>query len=224
MKRILRGALAALLLVAVSGAAHAEESRVEAGVLMWVNQWTQDVPGAGSITSDSTVLFGPAIEVKFPNHVFVDASYLFSLSDYTFSSGAVFNDERQDTDVAIGYMIVPEFGVLAGYKNSTFKERETGIKDRVYGPVVGMVFMAPVYWNTLFYTKLNYLFTQFKQEDAFGTFQEDSPGWIFEIGFKVGFTREFSGIFGYKYETNTGSTSNIQDSFSGLVFGAMVAF
>ena len=224
MKRILRGAIAALLLVACSGAAHAEVIKVEAGVQMWINQWTQDDPRFGSITSDSTVLFGPAIEVKFPNHVFVDASYLFSLSDYTFSSNVISNVERQDMDVAIGYMIAPVFGVLAGYKNSVFKQNEPGVKQTVYGPLIGMIVIAPVALNAAFYSKLNYLLTRFKEEGAFGGFQEDSPGWTFEVGLKVGFTREFSGTFGYKYETNTGSNSNIQDSFSGFIFGAMFAF
>jgi hypothetical protein len=224
MKRILRGAAAALLLVACSGAAHADVSKVQAGVQMWINQWTQDDPRFGSITSDSTVLFGPAIEVKFPNHVFVDASYLFSLSDYTFSSNAIYNVERQDTDAAIGYMIVPEFGVLAGYKNSVFKQNEPGVRQTVQGPLIGMIVIAPMSAYSSFYSKLNYLFTRFKEEGARGGFQEDSPGWSLEFGFKVGFTREFSGTFGYKYETNTGSNSNIQDSFSGFIFGAMFAF
>jgi hypothetical protein len=233
MKRIFVGAVSALLLVMGSGAAHAEAAKgVEAGVQMWVNEWTHDVPGAGSITSDSTVLFGPVIEVKFPNHVFVDASYLFSVSDYTFSSDTIYNDKRQDANVAIGYMIVPEFGVSAGYKNTIFKEKETGIKDTVYGPTVGMVWIAPMSYNASFYGKLDYLFTRFKQSggiDAFSGaavqgFREDSPGWTFEVGFKVEFTREFNARFGYKYETNTGSNSNVEDSFSGLIFGGMFAF
>ncbi len=225
MKRILIGAVSAMLLATGSGAARAEAGRgVEAGVQMWVNQWTHDVPGVGSITSDTTVLFGPAVEVNFPNHVFVDASYLFSVSDYTFSNDTIYNDERQDANVAIGYMIVPEFGVLAGYKNSTFKEKETGIKDAVYGPLIGMIVIAPMYVNASFYGKLNYLFTRYKQSGAFGGFQEESPGWTFELGFKFDFTREFYGTFGYKYETNTGSNSNIVDSFSGIIFGAMFAF
>ena len=224
MKRILMGTAAAILLIMGCGAAHAEAGKgVEAGVKMWVNEWTHDVPGAGSITSDTTVLFGPAIEVKFPNRVFVEASYLFSLSDYTFSSDTTFNDKRQDADVAIGYMIVPEFGVRAGYKSSVFKEKETGIKDTVYGPLIGMIGIAPMYYNAAFYGKLDYLFTRFKQTGPVG-FQEDSPGWILEFGFKVDFTREFSGTFGYKYETNTGNNSDVQDSFSGLIFGAMVGF
>jgi opacity protein-like surface antigen len=228
MKRILIGVVSALLLVAGSGVAHAEVSRgVEAGVQMWVNEWTHDVPGAGSITSDATVLLGPAIEVKFPNHVFLDASYLFSVSDYTFSNNfsTIFNDERQDANLAIGYMIVPEFGVLAGYKNSWFKEKETGIEDTVYGPLIGMIGIAPMYWNGAFYGRLDYLFTRFKQSGGgVDGFREDSPGWTIELGFKIDFTREFNGKFGYRYETNEGSNSNVRDSFSGPIFGAMVAF
>jgi len=236
MRRILIGVTAALLLIAGSGAVHAEDgNRVEAGVKWWVNDWTHDVPTrivggqfvpGGSITSDTTVLFGPEIKVKFPNHVFVQASYLFSLSDYTFSDNfnTTFNDSRQDVDVAIGYMIVPEFGVLAGYKNSAFHEKETGIKDTVYGPVVGMIAIAPMYYNASFYGKLNYLITRFKQQGgASDGFQEDSPGWTLEVGFKYDFTRQFSGTFGYKYETNTGNNSDVQDSFSGLIFGATLA-
>jgi hypothetical protein len=244
MKRILMGTAAAILLIIGCGAAHAESGKgVEAGVQMWVNEWTHDVPTrivggqlqpGGSITSDAAVLLGPAIEVKFPNHFFVDASYLFSVSDYTFSDNfnTTFNDERQDANLAIGYMIVPEFGVLAGYKNSRFKEKETGIESTVYGPLIGMIGIAPMYYNSAFYGRLDYLFTRFKQSggvDAFSGaavqgFREDSPGWILEVGFKFDFTREFNGRIGYRYETNEGSNSNVRDSFSGPIFGGMVAF
>jgi hypothetical protein len=121
-------------------------------------------------------------------------------------------------------MIVPEFGVLAGYKKYWIKEKETGIEDTVYGPLIGMIGIAPMYMNAAFYGRLDYLFTKFKQRDALGGFHEDSPGWIFELGFKFDFTREFQGTFGYKYETNEGSESNVQDSFSGPIFSAMFAF
>jgi hypothetical protein len=226
MKRILRGAVAAVLLVAISGAAYAETGKgVEAGFQMWINDWTHDVPRAGSVTSDTTVLFGPAIKVELPHHFFVDASYLFSLSDYTFTNDTVYNDERQDATMTVGYMIVPEFGVLAGNKISWFKEKETGFKDTVYGPLIGMIGIAPIYYNTAFYGKLDYLFTKFRQRGGgFADFKEDSPGWDLEFGFKIDFTREFSGTFGYRYETNTGSDSDIQDSFSGLIFSGMFHF
>ncbi len=229
MKRILMGVVSALLLIASSGAAGAETGKgVEVGVRMWINDWTKDVPLAGSITSDTTVLLGPAIEVKFPNQVFVDASYLFSVSDYTFSDfNFISNFERQDANLAIGYMIVPEFGVLAGYKNYWVKEKERGIEQTVYGPLIGMIGIAPMYGNGAFYGRLDYLFTRFKQSGAVALNainREESPGWTIELGFKFDFTREFNGRIGYRYETNEGSNSNFRDSFSGLILGGMVAF
>jgi hypothetical protein len=226
MRRILIGAAAALLLIVGSGVARAaDDSGVEAGVKMWINDWTREDPRFGSIiTSDTIILFGPTIDVKFPNHVFFDASYLFSLSDYTFPAdafGISDNRNRKDVDVSIGYMIVPVFGVLAGYKNSVINTRETGIKETLDGPFMGIILNAPMYYNASFYGKVNYLFTRFKQQGGgFPGFQEDSPGWMWEFGFKVAFTRQFYGTFGWRYEVNTGNNSSVQDSFSGLVFGA----
>ena len=228
MKRILIGAVAVLLLIAANGVALAQErTEVEVGVKFWFNDWTQDAPGS-SITSDTATLFGPTIEVKFPNYVFVEASYLVSVSDYTFtdSFGNTDNIERQDLDAAIGYMIVPGFGVLAGYKDSSFKNRDSGFTSDVYGPVIGIIGIAPVDPYLSFYGRLNYLFTKFKTDDPDPLIihHEDSPGWIFEFGVKYAFTREFSGSIGYKYETNEGNDSNVRDTFSGLTLSGMVAF
>lgn len=225
MKRILIGAVAALLLIAGHGAARAEEgSKVEVGVKFWFNDWTHDVPGFPSITSDTATLIGPTIEAQFPSQVFVEGSYLVSTTDYSFSDGT--NFDRQDLELAIGYMIVPEFGVLAGYKNSQFNEHELGLKDTVSGPLIGIKAVARVDYDLSFYGKLDYLFTKFKETGGAGpgsVFEEDSPGWIFEVGVKFGFTREVAGTFGYKYETNTGNDSDVKDSFSGLTFGLMFA-
>ncbi len=221
MKRIITiGVAAALLIIAGSGEVHAQEGTgVELGLKMWINDWTQDAPGAASITSDTTVLLGPAIEVKFPNYVFLEASYLVSTADYDFpDTGA--KVERQDLDAAIGYMIIPGFGLLAGYKSSWFKERDTGFKSTLYGPVIGIIGIAQVDPDLSFYGRLNYLFTTFDGE----TIREDSPGWIFEFGVKYAFTREFSGSIGYKYETNEGNDTNVRDTFSGLTLSGMVAF
>ncbi len=226
MKRILIGAVAALLLIAGNGAARAEEgSGIEVGAKFWFNDWTHDVPGFASITSDTATLFGPTIEAQFPSQVFVEGSYLVSTSSYGFSDGT--NFDRQDLELAIGYMIVPEFGVLAGYKNSSFEDREAGVKDTVYGPLIGVKAVARMDYNLSFFGKLDYLFTRFKETGGAGpgsVFEEDSPGWIFEVGVKFGFTREAAGTFGYKYETNEGNDSNVKDTFSGLTLGLMFAF
>jgi hypothetical protein len=224
MKRIFIGAAAVLLLIAANGAALAEEStKVEVGVKFWFNDWTHDVPGLPSITSDTTTLFGPTIEVKFPNQVFVEGSYLVATSDYSFPDGT--RVDRQDLEASIGYMIVPEFGVLAGYKNSDFKDNFTGEKDTVSGPLIGIIGIAQVDPYLSFYGKFDYLFTRFKATGGgLPAFEEGSPGWIFEFGVKFAFTREFLGTIGYRYETNTGNDSSVQDSFSGLTLGALVKF
>jgi hypothetical protein len=219
MKRILIEMAAALLLIAGAGAGRAEGAGIEVGIKMWVNDWTQDVPGFGSITSDSTVLLGPAIAAKFGDRVFGEASFLFSTADYTFNATAT-NIERRDVDLAIGYMVVPGFGLSAGYKNSSFKEKETGFKSTVYGPVLGIIGIAPVAPDFSFYGKFNFLLTKFDGEFI----REDSPGWIFEFGLTFAFTREFLGTLGYKYEMNEGNNTNIRDTFSGLTLSAMVAF
>jgi opacity protein-like surface antigen len=229
MKRILIGAVAALLLIAANGAALAQErTEVEVGVKFWFNDWTRDQPIFGSTTSDTTVLFGPTIEVKFPNQVFLGGSYLVSTSDYDFPDGTRF--DRQDLELEIGYMIVPGFGVLAGYKNSSFKERaglDVGLEDTVSGPLIGIIGIARVDPYLSFYGKFDYLFTRLKETGGAGpgsVFEEGNPGWIFEFGVKFAFTREFLGTIGYKYETYEGNDSNVRDSFSGLTLGGLVRF
>jgi predicted porin len=226
MKKILTGIIAALLVLSASSTVRAEDgASIKAGIKMWLNDWSQTAPGLGTNTSDSVMLFGPAILLKFRNGVFADASYLFSTSDYRFSNPAVVGKSgRQDVDAAIGYRVIPEFGVLAGYKDSTLKNRDTGSTSTLSGPLIGVRVNSPVDEPLSFYGGLNYLFTRFKGNDLAGAFEEDSPGWAFEFGVKFAFTREFSGLFGYKYETNTGTDSRVEDTFSGLTFGAMVAF
>jgi outer membrane protein with beta-barrel domain len=222
MRRVLMGIAAAVLLVAGSGIARSEEgARVEMGVKMWLNNWRHSDPRLGeNIRSDIAMLLGPAIEAKFGDHLIAEASFLFSVTDYTFSNSNTINDGRQDADIAIGYLIVPRFGVLAGYKNTSLRERETGITQTLAGPLIGVVARVPLDQETSVYTMLNYLFT--KHEEAGVT--EDSPGWNFEFGIQYRYTKDFAGSIGYKYETNTGANSNVEDIFSGLTLGAMLAF
>jgi hypothetical protein len=226
MKKILIGFMTALLLFSGIGIVRAEDGAgVKTGIKMWLNDWSQTAPGAGTNTSDSVMLLGPAIALKFRNRVFADASYLFSTSDYAFGNPAVVGKSgRQDADFAIGFTVIPEFGVLTGYKHVSFKNRDTGSSSTVSGPLLGVRVNAPADEVFSFYGGLNYLFTRFKGNDQLGGFREDSPGWAFEFGFKFAFTREFSGLFGYKYETNTGKDSRVEDTFTGLTFGAMVSF
>jgi opacity protein-like surface antigen len=225
MKRLLIACAAIMLLIAGNTAVQAQEGPgVDLGLKMWLNSWHQDSPGSGGITSDTTMLVGPALEVRFPNHLFLEASLLGSTSDYSFPEpGGSVNIDRQDFDIALGYMVVPGFGILGGYKDSTFKESATGLQSTVSGPVIGVIGIAPVDEQLSFYGRLEYLFTEFTTNDPFSA-NEDSPGWIFDVGVKYAFTRGFSGSIGYRYETNEGDVSHVRDSFSGVTLAGMFTF
>jgi len=226
MKRIFIAISAIVLMLAMSGAVcAAERTGFEAGIKLWFNDWTHDVPGVGSFTSDTAVLIGPAVNIALGSRAFVEASYLATGSDYRFVDPAIAgNTERHDVDLVAGLRIVPEFSLLAGYKDSQFNNRVTSTKATVSGPVIGVRADLPMDPYLAFYIGSNYLFTKFKQQDLIGSFQENSPGWTFEFGFKYSITREFQGSFGYKYETNTGRDSNVQDTFSGITLSGMVVF
>jgi hypothetical protein len=226
MKRSLYLLVFALLLLADVQPVHAgKEAKIDAGIKLWLNNWRQSRPGLDSISSDSTMLLGPAVEAELGEQVFLDASYLFSTADYRFSEpGMTANISRYDADLAVGFLVVPEFGLFAGYKHATFKEAATGIKDTLWGPTLGMVLHAPMDPWLTFYGRLVYLFTRFEQRDAATLFREDSPGWGLEFGLKYAFTRQFLGSIGYRYEENRGNESDVTDGFSGLTFGAMLRF
>ena len=197
------------------------------GLKMWLNSWHQDTPDSGGITSDTTMLLGPAFEARFTNDLFLETSLLFSTADYSFPApGGSFNIERQDFDIALGYMLVPGFGILAGYKDSTFHESATGLQSTVSGPVIGIKGIAPLDEQLSFYGRLEYLFTEFSTNnpDPLSVSREDSPGWLVDVGMKYAFTRGFSGSIGYRYETNEGNVSHVRDSFSGVTFAGTFTF
>jgi hypothetical protein len=226
MKRILMAVSTVLFVLAMSGAVcAADNSGVDLGIKLWFNDWTHDVPGFGSVTSDTALLMGPAINVNLGSKAFVEASYLVTGSDYRFSDPSVIGTtDRRDMDAAVGLRIIPEFSLLAGVKNSRFNNSATASTSTVFGPIIGFRADLPMDPYLGFYIGSNYLFTRFKEQDPGGSFHEGSPGWTFEFGFKYSMTRQFVGSFGYKYETNTGNDSSVRDTFSGVTLSGMVRF
>jgi len=215
---------ASLLLIAGVPPVHAADgTKIDAGIKMWLNNWHRDQPGFTGISSDSTMLLGPAVEAKLGERVFVEASYLFSTADYRFSETGD-NISRQDADIAVGYLVVPEFGLFAGYRHEAFEVKVAGVKSTLSGPVMGIVLQAPMDPWLTFYGRWLYLFTRYEEKDAGVVFQEDSPGWGLEFGLKYAFTKQFLGSIGYRYEESTGKESDVTDAFSGLTFGAMLRF
>lgn len=227
-----------LLFVLVGGVAFANEGmenegvEMQAGVKMWYNQWKSEEPGANSMTFDSSLLIGPSFEAEFPNHVFVEASIMFSAMDYEWNQAPEkITADRQDIDIAVGYQFIPEAGAFVGYKNSssdwTYTDgvsSSTGSID-LSGPVIGL--RGNVAINEMFsaYASAAYLMTKVENKEAGApTEKEDAPGTVFELGVKAAFNEALSGTLGYKIESTKEDKTNIKDTFSGVTLGVMYAF
>ncbi len=230
MKRIFIGVVAVLLLIVSSGAARAEEAKenkegresieIEAGLKTWYNKWKRSGP-AESFTTDSTFLAGPAVEAKY-EHVFAEASYLVSTSNYKFTdAGTTTEFDRKDIDIAIGYMFTPEFGVIVGHRNSAIKNKETSSEETNYGHFAGVLGSYPLHDAFSVYGKLTYLLTRLKS-DVVST--EAAPGMVAELGVKYAFNKEIAANLGYQFESTKGKGSSTKDTFTGFTLGAMYAF
>jgi len=226
MKSALYG-IVVLLLLNAGSLARAEEEKggpeVTAAFKTWVNEWKHDDPSTGRKISDSIiVLVGPAVEVEFHNGPIIESSYLMSASDYKFTEAGVTTEfERRDFDLAVGKWLNRYAGFFVGYRNSSFKEKETGGKEFSYGLTYSLRGVAPFIGSSSLYGNLTYLSTRFKAE---GLAREECPGWITEIGGRTVLTKQFALKLGYKWETTKGEVSQVKDSFRGTALDLTYAF
>jgi hypothetical protein len=219
----------AVLMVLSSGFAFAKDDvKVEAGIKIWNNEWESKDPIDGTMKFDPALLIGPAISVTLPSNVFFEASYLMSVTDYEKTEGpAKIEVERDDLDLAVGYMFIPEVGIYVGYRKSsmdwTFNDgagfSESGSFD-LSGPVIGL--RGNYSFSEMFgvYASVAYLMTEYEESG----FKEDNPGTQFELGVKAKFSKALSGTLGYKVEDFEGDKTKIQEKFSGFTLGVMYAF
>lgn len=207
------------------GTASAEPGHaLEVGIKAWWNEWKKEEPGTPGSLSSGAVLVGPELTAKYNEFLFLRTALLFSRQDYEFSEQFGTNRfERQDAEVAAGFLVVPELAISGGYRRMRLREDETGWEQTLSGPVAGFTAVIQVYRNLTFHMRFDYQFTRLKQE-APSRYQEKSPGWIGELAVGCHFTRKFSGSFGYKSETNKGKDSAVRDIFSGPSVAAFYAF
>ncbi len=232
MKRII--GIVVVLLVVCSGVSFANEKdgvEVEVGVKGWYNKLELKDPEAKS-KFDSTVLLGPAVEVKLPNHIFFEASYLMSLADYEFSVPfAKTEADRKDLEVAAGYQIIPQLAAYIGYKSAKsdftvsniLGEREN-FSSKLYGLLVGIRGNVPINETVSVYAHVAYLRTKTEFTDIAGSETEKAPGYDAELGLKLEFAKHFSGNLGYRMESTEGTVNKERETFSGITFGGNYAF
>jgi hypothetical protein len=226
MDHFARGFVAILLLLSLGGTASAEEgTKTAAGFKIWMNRWKSEGPDSASRTSGVGALVGWAAEAEFSNNVFVEASYLVSVSDYSFDNADVTTEvERSDVDMVVGYLFNHNVGVFAGYRSSQFWEKITKNKETVYGPLVGVRGSVPLNNALSLFGELTFLPWSEKATFAATNEKETARGWFSRAGVKYVFTREIAGALGYQYETTKGKDTNIKDTFAGLTLDRMYSF
>lgn len=227
MKRMVSAVMAMLLVLAMSGAAWAEGgTEVSVGVKSWYNSGKRTYQGEEGWKTDSILLVGPAIEVEFSNHVFIEGSYMVSASNYKYTHADVMTVEfdRKDMDLAAGYQFNHNVGVFAGYRTVELKFKGEDYKESSNGAVVGIRGAAHLSEGLSAFGKFSYLFMTAKATFAGESETEKAPGWVAEAGLKYAFTKGLAGSLGYKYETVEGKDSEIKDVFTGFTLDVMYTF
>ncbi len=210
----------------MAGTASAEEgTRTAAGLKIWMNRWKSEGPGSQSGTSGIGALIGWAAEAEFSNGVFVEASYLVSVSDYSFEHSDVTTDvERNDVDVVAGYQFNRNVGVFTGYRSSQFWEKMTKNKETVHGPLIGVRGSVPLNNALSLFGELTCLPWSTKATFAATNEKETALGWFSRAGVNYVFTREITGALGYQYETTKGEDTKVKDTFAGATLDMMYSF
>ena len=226
MNLIARGFVALLLLLSMSGTARAEEgAKTAAGLKIWMNRWKSESPDSEGRTSDIGALVGWAAEAEFTNGIFLEASYLVSVSDYRFDNADVTTDvKRNDVEVAAGYQFNPNVGVFAGYRSSQFRDKRTKDKETEHGPLIGIRGSVPLNHSLSLFGEFTYLPRSTKATFAATNEKETALGWFSKAGVKYVFTSKIAGTLGYRYETTKGKDTQIKDTFAGATLDVMYSF
>jgi opacity protein-like surface antigen len=228
MKKRIIGIVVVLLAVCigVSAANENQGAQVEAGVKGRYDRLKLNDPETTN-RFDATVLLGPAVKVKLPSGIFFDASYLLTLADYEHSLLiTTVKADRKDLELAVGYQIVPQLAAYIGYKNAK-SEISTifgNAEFKLYGGLLGLRADLPVSEMVSVYANAAYLRTRFKATEEGTSETEKAPGYDAELGVKMQFRKNVSGSVGYRMETTEGKVSKIEETFTGITFGALYAF
>jgi len=217
MKKSVTGvAVALMLIIAVSGAAYAADGvEFSAGAKIWAHTLKSEI-GNESETSDTAILIGPVVGAKFSNNIFIDASFLTTVTKYKFDAGD--ETSRTDIDLAVGYSFIPNLGVYVGYRNSEFSD---GGDLTISGPLFGVRGSAPISDAFSVYGNLAYLMFENEYE---GGSSEDAPGFSIEAGLKYAFMKNLEGGIGYRWDQTEGDDYNDKLTFSGVTLDLMYKF
>ena len=237
----------AVLLMLPSTIAFADDTKVTLGVRAWQNSWEEKVEyktgGSDTYNFGSAMMVGPTLNIKFSNQMFAGATYLMTTKDYSANNfagtGTTTSASRSDTDVAVGYMFTPQFGMFVGYKslNADLSATPAGSGKvdiaslSLKGPGIGILGNIPLGESFALYGNLSLMFMNEEIKSKLpggGTHKMDMAGASMEIGVAFAFTSSLSANLGIKSQAFSGEDEDTKDtvteSFVGATFGVTYMF
>jgi opacity protein-like surface antigen len=249
MKRtFLVGVVAAAILVSSTASfAASEDFSFGVGLKGWNNtfklKFTDQTTGASFAgdSNSSALMLGPTAKLSY-KQLIMGATYLATVSDYENKDATgIVSDKmsRNDIDIIAGYMFIPQFGVVGGYKAITMEKKfEDGVTpDRKYsldGWALGLTSSVPLPFEAVrmaIYGNAAYLLM--KQTIDFGDNtpdrKDDFTGYSAELGLACNIVAGLSAQVGYKWQQleskkNDDYSNKITENFKGVSFGADYRF
>lgn len=252
MKKIV-ACLAGGALMLLSSAAFGASEDLSYGIALkgWYNSFklgfidTDPVTGQRTSNSfkatDSVLMLGPSASLSYKNF-FTGITYLTSVSDWDKweinGQASTISDKvsRDDLDVLVGYRIIPQLGIVTGYKGIWMEDKFTGGKQKwnKNGGVLGLTgnYMLPFESVRIsLYGNAGYLVMHEKVTDTTftGDVQHTYQGFAAEAGAAYNIIAGLSVSAGYKIQglysfKKKDETTSISELYDGFTFGVDYRF
>ncbi|GFO56736.1 hypothetical protein GMSM_37430 [Geomonas sp. Red276] len=236
MKKVLLLVFVACAFLALGGTAMADDLSFGLGVKGWYNDFKFAANNSGNNftvkTKDPALMIGPTAKIGYGKY-FAGVTYLTSATDYKLENSTE-KVSRDDIDVLVGYMLIPQFGIVGGYKAIFLEGKYPGgtEKFKKQGGVLGVTGNVPLPLGLAVYGNLGGLYlTQEYTDTNFQTdlLDRDYYGFSVEAGLGYRIIAGLSANLGYKYQglymiKKHSTDTSFDETYQGLTFGVDYRF
>lgn len=258
-------AIALLLSTTVNPVLAADDVSVTLGTKVWNNKWTSwdyyppssvpstnfSLPGAAeNFSSGNQAVLLPSLTLRVRDFLVTGSMFVDKNYGFTGTDGVVFEAKRTETDLHVGYYLLPTLALTVGYKNVE-QDFKNGRIFKYTGPIIGLVGSAPLTQGYSLYGNFGYgvmsanLPTGFT--DNLGRGKLDADYFLSEIGIAYSFdvksflpsAKAITANAGYRSQTLATQNfavgldvnrpaqmraTELRDNTEGLAFGVSITF
>ncbi|MBK7049963.1 MAG: hypothetical protein KBF98_02675 [Rhodoferax sp.] len=257
-------AIALLLCAATNPTFAADDVSITVGAKLWNNKWTSwdyyppfglsptsSLPGASeNFSSGNQAALLPSLTVRVRNFLVTGSVFADKKYDFTGSNGIGFDAKRSETDLHVGYYVLPTLALTVGYKNVE-QDFNNGKVFKYSGPIIGVVGSAPLTQGYSLYGNFGYGAMTANLPNGFtdnsGRGKLDADYYLSEVGVAYSFdvkslfpsAKAMTATLGYRSQTlatqgfavgldvNNPSkmrSTELRDNTEGLALGVSITF